>query len=188
MGPNDMNDRLSKDPAYRRLPTGRRTPNQHLSCWLARDHLLVVEGMGYSERYSRFDLRDIQAVLIQPSGARQIVAMVAGLAAVPALALVGLMLARWLGTRDNDYLVGLVLISAASLAPLVALAWAAGCGPLCHVRISTAVQVAKLPGLHQRTKARAFATALRDAAVALSPIAPASAAVAAPDAPESRPA
>lgn len=164
-----MNDRLSRDPAYRRVPTGRRTPSQHLSCWLAKDHLLVVEGVGYAERYSRFDLRDIQAVLIQPSKARRIVALVSGLALVPLLAGLGLLLARWLSTNDGDFLVGGVLVGGLAVIPAVLLAWSAWCGPLCSIRISTAVQVARLPALHHRGRAREFAWVLQAAAVAATP-------------------
>lgn len=164
-----MNDRLSRDPAYRRVATGRRTPSQHLSCWLAKDHLLVVEGVGYSERYSRFDLRDIQAVLLQPSKARRIVALVSGLALIPLLAGLALLLARWISTNDGDFLVGGVLVGGLAVIPSVLLAWSAWCGPLCSIRISTAVQVARLPALHHRGRAREFARGLQSAAVAATP-------------------
>lgn len=164
-----MNDRLSKDPAYRRVATGRRTPSQHLSCWLANDHLLLVEGVAYSERYSRFDLRDIQSVLLQPSKGRRIVALVSGLSLLAVLAVLGLLLARWISTNEGDFLVGVVLLGGLALIPAVLLLWSAWCGPLCSIRISTAVQVARLPSLHHLGRARDFARVLQAAAVAATP-------------------
>ena len=158
-----MNDRLAMDPAYRRLKTGRRSIFQtHLSCWLAADHLLVVEVVGHSERYSRFDLRDIQAVVLQPSRARSTATWIGTIGLLPALAL----LVALLSSVTVAGMESLVVLAFLALPPIAALAWAAWAGPLCSNRISTAVQVARLPALHNLPLARAFARELLDAALA----------------------
>ena len=158
-----MNDRLSKDTAYRRLKTGRRSIfRPHLSCWLAADHLVVVEVLGYAERYSRFDLRDIQALVLQPSRARSAAAWIGTLGLLPAIAL----LVAMITSSTITGLESIVAFAFLAFFPLATLAWAAWAGPLCSIRISTAVQVARLPALHNLPRARAFARELRGAALA----------------------
>src|SRR4051794_19722055 len=55
---------------YIRLTRGRQTSapaafaTSSSSLWLGKDHLLVVESNGYSEKYRRFYFKDIQAVAI----------------------------------------------------------------------------------------------------------------------------
>lgn len=161
-----MTDRLSKNPAYRRLPTGRRTTGQHLSCWLAHDHLLVVEVSGYTERYSRFQLQDVQAVVLKPTPARAYVAIAAAVVLLIVLALIA---SLWVANNGPDPVPGFVFLGLLAAAPMSALLWAAWCGPLCSIRISTAVQVAALPALHNLIKARAFALALREATLGSQP-------------------
>lgn len=171
-----MHDRLSMDPAYRRLKTGRRSVfRPHLSCWLAADHLVVVEVVGYSERYSRFDLRDIQALVLQPSRMRATAAWIGTIGLVPALAL----LVAILASVTVAGMESLVVVAFLAFPPIAALAWAAWAGPLCSIRISTAVQVARLPALHNLPLARAFAREVLDAALAreASPADPATPAV-----------
>src|SRR3954469_9427386 len=55
---------------YIRLTRGRQTSapaafaTSSSSLWLGKDHLLVVESNGYSEKYRRFYFKDVQALII----------------------------------------------------------------------------------------------------------------------------
>jgi uncharacterized integral membrane protein len=50
---------------YRRLAGSRRGYGKWYSLWLGDDHLMSVESTGYSEEYTRFYFKDIQAVIIR---------------------------------------------------------------------------------------------------------------------------
>lgn len=58
---------------YRRLPGGRLT---RYSLWQADDHLLHVQRREFTERYTRFYFRDIQAILVQRTSNHVILATV----------------------------------------------------------------------------------------------------------------
>lgn len=52
------------EPAYRKLTPKRRGVLRFSQAWLAQDHLLVVVSEWFSERYQRFALADIQAIVL----------------------------------------------------------------------------------------------------------------------------
>ncbi len=57
---------------YARLTRKRRTWSGFSQAWLASDHLLVVHSTRFTERYQRFALSDIQAIVITEGGRRAI--------------------------------------------------------------------------------------------------------------------
>ena len=69
---------------YKRLTRrGRQTTISSVSSvssnlWLGKDHLLLVESNGYSERYKRFYFKDIQALIIRKTKVGIIRAVVLG--------------------------------------------------------------------------------------------------------------
>lgn len=160
-----MSHRLSKDPAYRRLRPGRRTPSGHLSCWLAANHLLVVQSMGYAEQYRRFDLHDIAAVVLNPSPVRWIVMAASAAVGIP-LGGVALWAAfTQFNNPSEDWAAPVAIFSGLlSVIPLIALVWFAFAGSLVRIRIVTGVQDTALPGFFNQTRARAFAAELQSAA------------------------
>ena len=74
---------------YKRLASNRGLGKLH-SLWLAEDHLLVVESTGYSEEYTRYYLKDIQAIISRRSSRGKALNAVSGsLAAISLLAGIG---------------------------------------------------------------------------------------------------
>ncbi len=66
------------ETTYQRL-TRDRVPRQfavvtasRVSLWLGNDHLLLVEGTGFTETYKRFHFRDIQAITVQETTRRTV--------------------------------------------------------------------------------------------------------------------
>jgi hypothetical protein len=161
-----MSHRLARDPAYRRLRPGRRTPSGHLSCWLATDHLLVVQTLGYAEQYRRFDLKDIQAVVLNPSPWRWILLLCSALTWIPLVGVASWAAFTHFDNPSSDWAAP-VAISAAILSvfPLLILVGCAVSGSLARIRIVTGVQSTTLPGLFNQTRARAFAAELQSAAI-----------------------
>jgi hypothetical protein len=72
-------ERLAEDPRYRRLPVTERLPWRHVSLWLAEDHLLVVDVLGFVERYRRYRLTDLRAVTVRPTRTGPVVAAACGI-------------------------------------------------------------------------------------------------------------
>lgn len=68
----------SKQQRYRRLPGGRLTRH---ALWQGSDHILNVRRQAFSESYTRFFFRDIQALLIQQTGTWKILLAIFGLLA-----------------------------------------------------------------------------------------------------------
>ena len=56
---------LRHDSNYTRLPGGGSTLSGQATYWLAKDHLLLVEVQFATERYRRFNLEEIQTVIIR---------------------------------------------------------------------------------------------------------------------------
>ena len=84
--------RLHQDPQYRRLPVSQRSIGRQVSLWLAADHLLVVDVAGFIERYRRYRLEDLRAVVVRPTRTGRVVALVLGGLLLAACALLGLVL------------------------------------------------------------------------------------------------
>jgi hypothetical protein len=69
---------IRKRKQYRRLPGGRL--HRH-ALWQGSDHLLHVRRRAFSEEYTRFFFRDIQAVLFHQTGTWKILAAIFGVLA-----------------------------------------------------------------------------------------------------------
>jgi hypothetical protein len=103
--------------------------------WMGRDHLLLVERIGYTETYKRFYFADIQAIIMRKTSTATIFGVIAGimvlLFGVPAL-----MLPDPAGRITVGIVAGFF-----GLLFLVNL-WR---GPSCVTHIQTAVQTEQLP-------------------------------------------
>ena len=125
---------------YQRLPGSRLVSfGTRSSLWLAPDHLLALERTIASERYRRFYLRDIEAVVIRRTprrGAFNFVCFILiVISALPAIEL---------GRESRTALIwSSVLVALWLLLALVNTLRGAG----CDTRIRTAVQIEPLPSL-----------------------------------------
>ncbi len=161
-----METRLQNDPGYRRLRAARwnwRTT----SYWLAPDHLLIVDAVGVMERYRRFDLRDLEMLILHPTSSRRIAVWILA----PTLAILAGVTA-FLGylalTSTTEYAGIWALISAFPTFLLAgALAWVVLPGPFCETQLRTGVQTLSLSGLIRLPIAERFANELGAAVAGL---------------------
>src|SRR5688500_11360545 len=132
---------MSRPPSmYQRLPGGRiASLGTRPSLWLAPDHLLALERTIGSERYRRFYLRDVEALVIRRTSRRALLNVVCLL-----LAAVTMLPALQFGRDSVPTLVTSGAVSAFWL--LLALVNTLR-GPACDTRIRTAVQIEPLPSL-----------------------------------------
>ncbi|MBI3882211.1 MAG: hypothetical protein HY301_19390 [Verrucomicrobia bacterium] len=154
---------LKKDANFRRLKVGGLGPLGSASYWLAKDHLLVVEVISYSERYRRFYFRDLQAVIVQQTGARKGWNIGFGVALLIALVIALVLLPGALRggfpSGGDDY--GVIGIwSAIFLVLGLPLLVNTLRGPTCTVHLRTAVQTQKLRNLTRWRKAELLVTEL----------------------------
>jgi len=140
----------AKPKEYQRLP-GRGTRRGPFlqavatssRLWLGRDHLLMVDWMGYSEDYKRFYFRDIQAITLTQTNrgrARNIICAAIVLPTALFAAMSGPVAAIAWGTVAG--LFGLILLANVARGPTA----------VCHLR--TAVQTEELPSLNRVRRAR----------------------------------
>lgn len=167
-----MDVRLQNQPAYRRLKSSMKVYPTHVSYWLGADHLLVVDVVGFVERYRQIRLEDIELILIRPTALRLILGSILGAMALPLVALTGWLLYVGISTADTDWYVGAAIAGFALAVTLAALAWVTIGGRTCQTRLVTGVQEIRLAGLYRVPRAQAFANELRTAAAALTPTAP----------------
>lgn len=166
-----MADRLQNHPGYRRLKSSLKAYPSHASYWLAADHLLVVDVVGFVERYRQIRLEDIELVLIRPTALRLILGWILGAVGLPLAALTGWMIYVGLSTADTDWYVGAAIAGGVLAIILGALALVMMGGQTCQTRLVTGVQEIRLAGLYRVPRAAAFANELRTAAAALTPAA-----------------
>jgi FtsH-binding integral membrane protein len=128
---------------YQRLPGRGRTLLGSSTLWLGPDHLLAVDGRGYSETYRRFYYRDIQAIASGRTSRWLAMASLLGLA----VAAVG-----WGFFATSSELRWIWAIPAVPLLLLFILNLLYG--PTCVCRITTAAQTVRLPSLTRASRAR----------------------------------
>lgn len=128
---------------YRRLPGRGRTLLGSSTLWLGPDHLLGVEGRGYSENYRRFYYRDIQAIVTGRTSRWIAMAGLFGLAVA---------LVAWAFFATSLELRPLWAIPAIPL--LLLFIFNLLYGPTCVCRITTAAQTVRLPSLTRASSAR----------------------------------
>ena len=167
-----MSDLLHQNPAYRKLRSSLIPLVGSSSYWLAEDHLLVVDVMGVLERYRKFQLDDIENIVIRPNRLRLILGLILGILLIPFLGMaIGFWIAGLTATdgEGEGWIVAAVFVStiAAILIPILAFVLIGG--TMCEVRMTTAVQEIRLPGLYRLPKARALVQELQSAAQRLPP-------------------
>lgn len=157
-----METRLPKDPAYERLFKGR-TLTGSVSYWLGPGHVLMVENSFVVESCRRFDLDDLELVVVQPNSVRKVAVFILSLCLLVfgGLALMALLRVFSGGGEDATALAIAASIPAAGSA--AALAWAWFPGRFCRVYIRTAVQTLTAPGIVRVPKARHFVARLQAA-------------------------
>ena len=162
-----MSDLLHQNPAYRKLRSSLIPLVGSSSYWLAEDHLLVVDVLGVLERYRKFQLEDIENIVIRPNRLRLILGLILGLLLVPFVAMA---IGFWIAGLNSTDGGGEPWIFAAIFATTIAaillpiLAFVLIGGTMCEVRMTTAVQEIRLPGLYRLPKARALVQELQSAA------------------------
>jgi hypothetical protein len=141
----------ARDARYRPLPGRSFGPTGRSRLWLAEDHLLEVNGILFAERYRRFPLADIRAIVVEPTrGRTRWLAISGGIALLCILAILGIW---WIVTLNEkrEVIVGLwvvagaigVLALGALLVFLVALARGATCR--CLVQTTAGLRVLAAP-------------------------------------------
>lgn len=134
-----------KTRTYRRLPGASRLPwTSPTQTHLGDDHILVQNRSLFVERYRRFYLRDIQAVIVQRTSAGTGLSVVLGTA-------VGLLLVIALATMSSH---PALWVSVAAL--VGALILNVGLGPTCRCYLRTAVNVQRLPTILRLRSAERF--------------------------------
>lgn len=131
--------------AYTRL--GPRTPciTGHDSLWLGDDHLLAVHNRRFVEEYQRFELREIQAIIIRKQG-RFVIPVYWAAACVAALITV------LIGTARGS---GAIVTAAWSILALLGIYWLfVSFFDSCSCRLQTAVGTYALPGLYRMRAAQ----------------------------------
>jgi hypothetical protein len=153
---------LPHDPNYRRLKVGGRGLLSAVTYWLGPDHLLVVEVVGYVERYRRFHYEDMQALIMRRTEIADVlrrisIGLVALLAALGFSFVAGRAGVVW-GTADTVVTVLLGgLLGGALLGFVVNLLR----GPTCICHLVTAVKTHELPRLVRWRNAQKALEALR---------------------------
>jgi hypothetical protein len=134
---------------YRRLPGRRRAFLQGASVWIAPDHLLLVKSLRFREEYKRYQLQDIQAIVIAHRPRFHISTRAAGIAIVWLIAFSVLFRFHW----------GAPLLWAAVAALVIAWVYvSAACS--CTCRIYTAVSRDELPSVYRTWVAKRFLRAI----------------------------
>ncbi len=155
-----MQDRLKNDPAYRRLKSSPNFVLGHVSYWLAADHLLLVDVIGFVERYRQFRLADIELIVIRPTRTRMLLGTIGACITAPLVILAAWLWSQYLSTSDADWAVGASIASAFAAVAATALALILARGQICQTRLVTGVQEIRLPGMFRVRDAQALADAL----------------------------
>ena len=132
---------------YRRLPGRARSLMGVSSLWEGPDHLLLVEGRGYTERYRRFYYRDIASIVTRGTGTYAV--GIAVLGSLLALSTLGLVQAS-VDMRP-------VWLSFTVLPAALAFAIHLAGGPSCRSELSTAIQTVPLPFRRWRAARKSIA-------------------------------
>lgn len=128
---------------YNKLVRRRGGLGTHSSLWLAADHVLLVEGNFFSERYQRVFLRDVQGLFVRPSRQLKWVVIV-GLALIVLFG--GLMTVSGEAVPIFGTFLGITVI--------VLLLYGLFLGRTCHFHVVTAVQRAEWPNVARYGQAR----------------------------------
>ncbi len=125
---------------YKRLARSRRGLGKWHTLWLGEDHLLAVESTGYSEEYTRYYLKEIQAIITRRSAWGVVLNVIAG-------TFVAISLIAVIGSYENGPSPGNVTAGIFGGFFLLLLLWNLMSGPTCRCHVRTAVGVDELPAL-----------------------------------------
>ena len=129
---------------YTRLTRNVAGLGAYSSLWLGNGHLMLVRSTGYTEDYSRVELRDIRAIFLLSSGRRK-----RGAAIWAAFATLGGAVGLFTLTNGGVPFISGPLFGVA----VIALVWNHLLGPTCQAYVVTGVQTARLPSLVRTKKA-----------------------------------
>jgi hypothetical protein len=135
---------------YRKLPGHRRGFIWGASVWLGADHLLLVRSTRFREEYKRYQLRDIQAIVVAKASRFHISTRSAAIAALWMIA--------YVTTRGAESVTGIPFATIFGiLAAALLLAWLVISAAFsCRCRIYTAVSGDELPSLYRTWTAHQF--------------------------------
>lgn len=142
-------DRAKPIVAYRKLPGQAPGLWGYTRLYLGPDHLLQAESTGYVETYKRFYFRDIQALVVVPTGYWSLGATLLALTAGVALILAAVTQV----TGGLKLLVLTAALTAVGLSCAAGLGFSLLTGPGCRCLIRTAVQTERLPSLRKYRRA-----------------------------------
>lgn len=161
--------RLPEDPNYRRLKVAHRTPWGSATYWLAEDHLLIVQVVGFVETYRRIDRADIQVILVQPSSWGRVATFLSVAGVIFSLMTSGGFVMAM--QANADFLPFAVLAGVGAVVCLAALGWSLTRWRSCRTVLQTAVQAHGLPGVDTLPLARRLIAELQPPPVAADPAA-----------------
>ena len=146
---------------YRKLQ-GSSSLIKRTRVWLAKDHVLSVENLGYSEDYRRFFFRDIQAIVIQPTSLGSILNLVLGFFLIAPLCgiVAGLIAANDRSFQEDDIIL-FVILCVIGLLILIPLVVNIARGKTCACYIRTAVQTERLAAINRVRVAQRFVETLK---------------------------
>jgi hypothetical protein len=125
---------------YKRLARSRRGLGKWHSLWLGEDHLLAVESTGYSEEYTRFYLKDIQAIITRRTAFGKVLN-----------AILGIVVAISFGSACAGYNAGFTPESITAgifgIIILPFLFWNLFRGPTCRCHVRVPLGIEELPAL-----------------------------------------
>lgn len=125
---------------YKRIARSRRGLGKWHTLWLGDDHLLAVESTGYSEEYTRFYLKDIQALIFRRSSWGTVLNVIFGI--VVAISIVAAYSGYNGGFTPESITAG---IFAGIFLPF--LLWNLFRGPTCRCHLRSSVGIEELPAL-----------------------------------------
>lgn len=141
---------------YKRLAGRKRGLGKQYALWLGDDHLLAVESTGYSEEYTRYYLKDIQALITRRTargtalntinGAAVLISLLAGIACYEAGN------APSPGVYTSGIFGGFFLIL---------LLWNLFGGPTCRCHLRVPLGIEELPSLDRLKKVKKALARLR---------------------------
>lgn len=125
---------------YERLARSGRSLGRWHTLWLGEDHLLAVESTGYSETYTRYYFKEIQAIVSRRNAWGKALNAIFG-------SVVAISLSAAIGGYDNGFTAGSVTACIFGGFFLLLLLWNLLSGPTCHCHIRTSIGIDDLPAL-----------------------------------------
>jgi len=139
---------------YERLARSGRSLGRWHTLWLGEDHLLAVVSTGYSEEYTRYYLKEIQAIVSRRSAWGKVLNAVSG-------SLLAICLLAGIVGYGNGLTPASVTAGIFGGFFLLLLLWNLLCGPTCCCQVRTQVSIDELPALNRTRSVRKVLARLR---------------------------